>query len=97
MHRTRALGRDVTRNTTRERKLCKEIFHTLFVLTNVWVGLAIGSLKIRVCHQCRPAVPWTRNIQHIEVKILDDAIEVYVNKILSRCCPPMPEQGWLHV
>src|SRR5215471_8124269 len=65
------LGSHVTGNTTRERELGEEPFHTLLVLGDVWVDFAIGSLKVGIGDQARTAVSGAGDVKHVKVVLLN--------------------------
>src|SRR6185295_17577858 len=45
----------------------------------------------------RPAVARPRDVEHVEVVLLDDAVQVHVDEVLPGCRPPVAEEARLHV
>src|SRR5215470_8954067 len=95
--RARRLGRHVARNTARKRELSEQPFHPLLVLRYVRVDLAVRALEVGVRHQTWAAVAWPGDKDHVEVVLLDDAIEMDVDEVEPRSRAPVPEQPWLDV
>ncbi len=66
-------------------------FHTLLVLRDVRIKFAVGSLQIGVGHQPRSAVSRPGDIEHVEVILLDDPVEMHVDEIQTRRGAPMTQ------
>src|SRR5437660_1543538 len=81
MDGTRRLRRNVAGDAARKTKLLKQPFHPFVVLRNVRKHFAIGALHISVSDQRRTAMSWTGNVDHIQVMIVDDPVQVNINKI----------------
>ena len=86
------LRRSVARNAAGKGKLQKQFAQPLFVLADIGIIFAVGSLEVSVAHHRRPAVAGPGNVNHVQVVFLNDTIEVGVDEILARRCPPMAEQ-----
>src|SRR5262245_36766650 len=71
MHRAWCLGSYVAGNTSRERELGEESRHALYVLGDVWVHFAIGSLKVGIGDQARPPMPGAGDVKHVKVMLLN--------------------------
>ena len=71
-------------DTTGKRKLPEQSLHALAILANVGIDLTIGPLQVGVGHQPWTTVTWTGNINDIQIMGLDEAVEVYVNKVEPR-------------
>src|SRR5215470_18506593 len=80
-------------DTTRERKLREQLFHPLFVLRNIRIDLAIDSLKVSIGHQTGPAVTRPCDIDHVEIVLLNHAVQVCIDKIETGCGSPVAEQS----
>ncbi len=91
------LRRDVARNAAGERELGEEPLHPLLVLRDVGIDLAVGPLEIGVGDQPRPAVAGAGDVDHVEVELLDQPVEVDVDEVQARRRSPMAEQAWLDV
>src|SRR5678815_2582825 len=88
---------DVTWYPARERKLPKHFLHPFFALRNVRVDLGVGAFEPDIGYDGRTAVPRPNDINHIQVELFNDTIEVYVDKVESRRRAPMPDQAWFHM
>src|SRR4029434_2436444 len=71
VYRAWCFRRHVARDAAWERELRKEALHTLLVLGDVWVDLAIGSLEIGVRDEAWPPMPGAGNIDHVKVVLPD--------------------------
>src|SRR5215469_3188836 len=95
--RARRLRRDVARNPARKRELSEQSLHSPLVLRYVRVDLAVRALEVGVRHQTRTAVAWPGDKDHVEVVLLDDAIEMDVDEVEPWRRAPVAEQPWLDV
>ncbi len=97
MDRAGALRRGVTGNSAGEGELQEEFPQPGLVLADIWINLAVGAFEIGVCHDGRPAVPGTGDVNHVEVVLLDDPVQVRVNEVLAGRGAPVSQQHVLHV
>src|ERR1017187_74181 len=97
MDRARAFRGGVTGNSSRERKLNEEFPQSRFILTDIRVNFAVGSLEVGIAHDRRPAMSWAGDVNHVEIVFLDDTVEVHVDEVLSWSSAPMSEEHVLHV
>src|SRR5208283_2144359 len=95
MDRPRGLGCDVARNAAGKRELLEQALHARLVLRYLRVELAVAAFEIGVRDQRGSAVAWAADVDHVQLALLNDPIQVHVDKILSRCRTPMAEQPWL--
>src|SRR6476660_1590340 len=93
----RCLRRNVTGNSAGEAELLKQPRHSLFVLADVWIHLAIGALKIGVRNERWTAVPRADNVDHVQVIFGDDSIEMHAQHVEARRRAPVTKQPWLDV
>ena len=56
------------------------------------IYLAICPFEICVGDNCRTAVTRPGQIDHVQIVLFDHAIQVRVDKVLTRRSSPMPEQ-----
>ena len=91
------LGRDVARDAAREAELLEQLLHPVGVLGDVGVDLAVGALEVRVRDQRRAAVPRADDVDHVQVVLLDDPVQVDVEQVQARRRPPVAEQARLDV
>ena len=80
-----------------EGKLLEQFPHSLFVLLNARIKLGVCAFEVRVRHHAGAAVPRTANVNHVAIVLLDQAVEVHVDKVQSGRRPPVTEQPRLHV
>jgi len=50
-----------------------------------------------MAHERRAAVTGTSDIEHIQVILLDDPVQVNINEILARCRTPVPDHKRFHM
>ena len=90
--RTRALGRGVARDAAGKRELPKQLLQAGFVAADLGVDLAVAAFQVGVAHHRRAAMAGARDIDHVQIAGLDDAVEVRIDEVLARCRAPMPQQ-----
>src|SRR5476651_2631758 len=95
--RTRTLRRRVAGNSSGKRELLEEPLQPSLVPADVGVDLAVGALEIRVAHDGRTAVPGAGDVNHVEVVLLDDSIQVNIDEVLAGSRAPVPQEHVLHV
>ena len=61
------------------------------------IDLAVGALEVGVAHDRRAAVPGAGDVDHVEVVLLDDPVQVRVDEVLPGRRAPVAEQHVLHV
>ena len=97
VNRARRLGRDVTGNAAGEGELFEHAFQALFILRNLWIDFAVRPFEPGVRNDPRAAVARTDDVDHVQVALLDHAIEMNVNKVETGRRAPMTHQTRLHV
>src|SRR6202035_2617447 len=97
MNGTGAFGRNVAWNTAGERELHEQFPEAGRVCGDLGIDLAVGSLQIRIAHQCRSAMTRAGDIDHVQAVGANDAVEVRVDEILTRGGPPVTEEHALDV
>jgi hypothetical protein len=80
-----------------ERELLEEPLQAGLVLADVGVNLAVRPFEVSIGHQCRPPVPRAGDVEHVQVVLLDDPVQVNVEEVLARRGSPMAEQARLDV
>ena len=88
---------DVAGNAAGERELGEEPLQARFVLADVRIDLAVRPFQVGVGHQRRPTVPGAGDVEHVQVVLFDDPIQVNVEEVLARRGSPMAEQAGLDV
>src|SRR6266851_2355778 len=97
VNRSRRFRGNVTRNAPRKRELLEEMLQPLCILRDMRIHFAVSSFQKGVGDQARTAMSRTRDIDHVEVVLLDQAIQMDINEIQSGSCSPVPEQAGLDV
>ena len=87
----------MARNAAGERELGEEALHALFVGGDVRIDLAVGPLEVGVRDQARPAMPGAGDVDHVEVVLLDQPVQVDVDEVQTWRRSPMAEQPRLDV
>ena len=88
---------NVAGNAARERKLLEQALHALGVLADVRVNLAVSALEIGVRHEEIAAVTRTGQQDHIQIILLDDAVQMNVNQVLTGHRAPVTDDLLLDV
>ena len=97
VNRARRFRRHMTWDPAWERELGEESLHPLLVLRDVRIDFAISALKICICDYTGAAMPWAGNIDHIQVVIPDQPIQMNVDEVQAGGGSPMAEQPGLDV
>src|SRR3974390_1420829 len=87
----------MARNTAREGELSKQALHALFIKRNIRIDLAIRPLEVGVRDQTGTAMPGARDVDHVEIALLDHPVQVNVDEIQAGRCSPMAEKPRLDV
>ena len=97
MDRTRRLRRHVAGDPARERELREQPLEPGLILADVRIDLAVGAFEVGVGHQRRAAMSWTGDVDHVQVILCDDPVQVHVDEVLTRRRTPVPDHQGLHV
>src|SRR5208337_842831 len=84
-------------NPAGKRELREQLLEPGFVLADVWINLAPRAFEVNVGHNCRAPVTGTGDVEHIQVILLDDPVQVHVNEVLARRRAPVSDHQRLHV
>ena len=90
-------GRDVARNAARKGELFEKPFHPGFVLADVRIDLAVAALEIGVGDQGRTAMAGPGDVDHVEIILLDDPVQVDIDEVLAWRRAPVSDHQRLHV
>lgn len=71
----------------------KELPQPGFILADIGIDLAVSALEIRVPDHGRAAVPGAGDVNHVEVVLLDNSVQVRVNEVLSEGRTSVSQQG----
>src|SRR3974377_601341 len=87
----------MARNAAGEGELSEQALHALFIERNIRVDLAVGPLQVSVRDQAGTAMPGTRDVDHVEIALLDHPVQVNVDEIQAWRCSPMAQKPGLDV
>src|SRR5215831_18972732 len=97
VYRTGRLRRYVAGDAAGERELGEQALQPLLVARDIRINLTVSSLKVRVRDQAGPAMPRAGNVDHVEVVLLDQPVQVNVDEIETGCRSPMTQEPRLDV
>src|SRR5581483_7229827 len=81
--------------SSRRRELAKEVVHPHFILRHLRINLGVCSFQVDIRQQRRASMPWSCQIDHIYVVILDQPIQMDINETEPRRCSPMSKESRL--
>src|SRR5680860_598120 len=84
-------------NSPRKRELRKQLFQTGFVLADVWINLTVSTFEVSISYQCRTAMAWTCNIEHIQGIFLYYPVQMYIDEVLARRRTPVSNYQWFYM
>src|SRR4051812_9414141 len=93
----RRFRRAVRADAARKRKLAEEAPQAGFVFAAVRIDFRVMSLEIAVRERRGCAVPWTGNVDHVQVELVDEPVQMHEQEALSRVRAPMSQQTILDV
>src|SRR6202043_3102132 len=85
------LRRYVTGNSMRPGKLAKEPLQSVPAALYRRITLGVRAFEIAVGHDTRAAVARTNDVDHVQVIVLDQPVEVDIEEIQAGCGSPMTE------
>ena len=97
MDRARRFRRHVTGNSIRPGELPEQPMQSAPVTLDRGVSLGIRPFQISVRHDTRTAMAGANDVDHVEVIILDQPVQMDIDEIQSRGRAPMAEQAGLDV
>ena len=80
---TGGLRGNVAGNATGEGELLEQPLHTLNVPADVGVNLTVGALQICLSHHGIAAVTGAGEVDHVQVVLFNDAVEVGIDEVLT--------------
>src|SRR5215468_8272308 len=87
--RAGCFGSAVTADTAGKRKLFEEPRQAVNVLAFLWINLRVGSFNVNRPQHAGRAVTGTSHVNHVEVELLYDAIQMGIYKGERRTGAPM--------
>ena len=97
VNRSRSLRSAMAADASRKRKLLQELVHPVDILALIRVDLRIHPFEIAVGERRRGSMPGTRDVDHVEVVLLDQPVHMDPDKALAGIGSPMPQQAVLDV
>ena len=88
---------DMAGNPAGERKLLEQLLQPGFVLGNVRINFTPGAFEVNIAHDRRAAMAGTGDVEHVQVILFDDPVQVCVDEVLARRGAPMPDHQGLDV
>src|SRR5271165_1633889 len=82
----------MTADAARKRELFKELEQAAFIFALFGIDLGIGSLQVTRAQDAGSAVPGPSHENHVEVKLLDQPVQVDINEGQTWARSPMSEQ-----
>ncbi len=93
VNRSGRFRRGVAGNAAGERELPEQPLHPGGVFADVRVDLAVAALQPGVGHHAGAAMPRTADIDHIEVAVADNAVQVSIDKVQTGRGAPVAQQA----
>ncbi len=90
--RTGRFRRRVARDPAWKRELLEEAAYAGLGAGHARIDLAISALQVGLCDDRWPTVPRSADEDHVEIALLDGAVEMRVDEVKSRGRPPVAEQ-----
>ena len=84
-------------NASGEGELLAQPLQSVHILAHIGIYLAVGSLKIRVCHEKVAAVPGPGNEDHIQIVFFYGTVQMRIYKVLSGHCSPVSHNFFLNI
>ncbi len=97
VNRARSLRRDVAGNSSGKRELLEEALQAFFVLRDVRIDFAVCAFEIRIRYEAGTAVSRSGDVDGIEIMLLDQAIQMYIDEVQSGCCAPVAKKPGFNV
>ena len=92
MDRAGRFRRDVAGNPVGPGKLAEQPLQSVPAALDRWIALRVRTFEIAVRHDARTAVARTDDVDHVQIIVFDQPIEMDVKEIQSCRRSPMPEQ-----
>ena len=77
-------------NAPRKGELEEQFAEPRFVLTDIRIDFAVDALQVGIGDHRRAAVAWSGDVDHVEIEVLDHAIQMRVDEVLAGRGAPMP-------
>ena len=87
----------MTGNSTGKRELLEETLQAFFVLRDVRINLAVCAFEICIRYKAGATVSRSGDVDGIEIMLLDQAIQMYIDEVQSGSRAPVAEKPGLNV
>ena len=87
----------MTGNAVRPGELPKEPLQSVSAALDSRIALRVGPFEIGVRHQPRTAMTGTDDVDHVQIVLFDQPVQVHIEEIQPGRRAPMPEQTGLDV
>src|SRR5579859_3291617 len=84
--------RNVAGNAVRPRKLLEQTLHPILVLLDVGIDLGVRAFEICVCDKAGSAVSGPNDVNHVEIVLHDQPVEMGVDEIQPSGRAPVAQQ-----
>ena len=91
------LGSHMARDAAGEGEALEEAVHALTVLADIRVDLLIAAVQPVLGDHGVAAVAGAGEVDHVQVKFLDDAVEMRINEVLTGTGSPVADDLFLDV
>ena len=91
------LRRHMTGHTAGEGELLEQLLHAVLVLGDVGIDLGIAAVQPVLSHHGVSAVAGAGAVDHVQIILLDDPVQMGIDEILSRAGAPVSHDGLLQV
>ena len=95
--RARSFRGHVAGNAAGKGELFEQLLHTLFILGDVRIKLAVGAFQIGIGYQAGAAMSGAGDVNHIQIIFIDEPVEMNIDKIKTRGSSPVAEQTRFHM
>jgi len=95
MNRSGGLGCHMTRNAIWPGKLPKQPMQSVSAALNRGIALGVRSFEVAVRNDARTAMAGTDDVDHVQIIVFDQPVEMDIEEIQSCCRPPMTKQTGL--
>ena len=80
-----------------ERELAEQPLHSLGVLTDVGIDLAVGAVQVVLGYHGVPSVAGAADVDHVQLILDDCAVEMGIDKILAGAGAPVAHDVLLQI
>ena len=84
-------------NAARKRELLEQLFQAGFVPGDVRVDVAPGAFEVDIADDRRAAVTGAGKVEHVQVVLVDDPVQVNIDEILAWRRAPVAHHQRLHM